>query len=52
MFFFGTLSQILIQYSLIGILKPKFTRGNEIWSKITEKENLSKNVRKRRIERP
>ena len=36
----------LFQYSLIGIVKPKFTRKNEIWCRIWEIEDLSKNVRK------
>ena len=36
----------LFQYSLIGIVKPKFTRRNEIWCRILEIEDLSKNVRK------
>ena len=36
----------LIEYSLIGIVKPKFTKRNEIWCKISEIEDLSKNVRK------
>ena len=37
----------LFQYSLIGIAQPKFTRRNEIWCKIWEIEDLSKNVRKK-----
>ena len=36
----------LFQNSLIGIVKPKFTRRNEIWCRIWEIEDLSKNVRK------
>ena len=36
----------LFQYSLIRIVKPKFTRKNEIWWRIWEIEDLSKNVRK------
>ena len=36
----------LIEYSLIGIMKPKFTRRKEIWRRISEIEDLSKNVRK------
>ena len=38
---------LLFQYSLIGIVKPKFTRRNEIWCRIWEIEDLSKNVRKK-----
>ena len=30
----------------MGIVKPKFTRRNEIWCRILELEDLSKNVRK------
>ena len=30
----------------MGIVKPKFTRRNEIWSRIKEIEDLAKNVRK------
>ena len=37
----------LFEYSLIGIVKPKFTRRNEIWCRIWEKEDLSKNVHKK-----
>ena len=39
----------LFQYSLIGIVKPKFFRRNEIWFwiRIWEIEDLSKNVRKK-----
>ena len=37
----------LFEYSLIGIVKPKFTRRNEIWWRIWEIEDLSKNVRKK-----
>ena len=37
----------LFEYSLIGIVKPKFTRRNEIWCRIWEIEDLSKNVRKK-----
>ena len=44
--------KVLIKYSLIGIVKPKFTRRNEIWWRILEIEDLFKNVPKRRIERP
>ena len=29
-FFFKTFTKNLIEYSLIGIVKPKFIRGNEI----------------------
>ena len=36
----------LINYSLISIVKHKFTRRNEIWCRILEKEVMSKNVRK------
>ena len=36
----------LIEYSLIGIVKPKITRRNEIWCRISDIEDLSKNVRK------
>ena len=36
----------LFQYRLIGIVKHKFTRKNEIWCRIWEIEDLSKNVRK------
>ena len=36
----------LFEYSLMGILKPKFTRRNEIWCRLLEKQDLSKNVRK------
>ena len=37
----------LFQYSLIGIVKPKFTRRNGIWCRIWEIEDLSKSVRKK-----
>ena len=37
----------LFQYSLIGIVKPKFFRRNEIRCRIWEIEDLSKNVRKK-----
>ena len=37
----------LFEYSLIGIVKPKFTWRNEIWCRILEIEDLSKNVRKK-----
>ena len=37
----------LFQYNLIVIVKPKFTRRNEIWYRIWEIEDLSKNVRKK-----
>ena len=33
----------LFQYSLIDIVKPKFTRRNEIWRIIWEIDDLSKN---------
>ena len=36
----------LLEYSLMGIVKPKFTRRNEIWCRILKIEALSKNVRK------
>ena len=36
----------LFEYSLMGILKPKFTRKNEIWCIILEKQVLSKKLRK------
>ena len=36
----------LIEYSLIRIVKPKFTRRNEIWCRILEIDDKSKNVRK------
>ena len=36
----------LFEYCLMGIEKPKFTRRNEIWCRILEIEDLSKNVRK------
>ena len=36
----------LFDYSLIGIVKSKFTRRNEIWCRIWEVEDMSKNVRK------
>ena len=36
----------LFEYSLMGIVKPKFTRRNEIWCTILKIEDLSKNVRK------
>ena len=36
----------LFEYSLMGIVKPKFTQRNEIWCRILEIEDLSKNVRK------
>ena len=38
----------LLEYSVMGIVKPKFTRINEIWCRILEIEDLSKNVRKTR----
>ena len=44
MAFYGN---FLFEYSLIGIVKPKFTRRNEIWCRIWEIEDLSKNVRKK-----
>ena len=34
----------LFEYSLIGIVKPKFTRRNELRFRNLELENLSKNV--------
>ena len=37
----------LFEYSLIGIVKLKSTRSNEIWYRIWEMEDLSKNVRKK-----
>ena len=37
---------ILIEYSFIVIVKPKFTRRNEIRCRILEIDDLSKNVRK------
>ena len=36
----------LFENSLTGIIKPKFTRRNEIWCRILEIEDLSKNVLK------
>ena len=36
----------LFEYSFMGIVKLQFTRRNEIWCKILEIEDLSKNVRK------
>ena len=36
----------LFEYSIIGILKSKFTRIYEIWCRILEIQDLSKNVRK------
>ena len=36
----------LFEDSLIGIVKPKVTRRNEIWCNFFEKEDMSKNVRK------
>ena len=36
----------LIEYSLIDIVKPKFTRRNEMRCRILEIEDLSKNLRK------
>ena len=38
--------KFLFEYSLIGIVKAYFTRGNEIGCRIFEIEDLSKNVRK------
>ena len=35
----------LIEYVLIGIVKLKFIRRNELWCRILKKENLSINVR-------
>ena len=36
----------LFEYSLMGIVKTLFTRRNEIWCRILEIEDLSKNMRK------
>ena len=37
----------VFHYSLIGIVKSKFFRRNEIWCRIWEIKDLSKNVRKK-----
>ena len=42
----------LFEYSLIGIVKPKFTRRLEIWYRSLEIEDLSKMCAKSRIVRP
>mgnify|MGYP003687834091 CR=1 FL=1 len=42
----------LFEYSLTGIVKPKFTRRNEIWCIIWKIEDLSKNVHKKQDRTP